>query len=69
MSMYQTAVPASSFTLPRRLWDRFSTWRRQTASYRTTMAELNSICDRELLDLNLSRADFHRIAREAALKA
>lgn len=69
MAMYQTTAPAIALPLPRRLFERFATWRRQTAVYRATMDELNSLSDRELLDLNMSRADFDKIARDAALKA
>ncbi|MEM1266654.1 MAG: DUF1127 domain-containing protein [Pseudomonadota bacterium] len=33
--------------------------------YRETFDELNRLSDRELTDLNISRADIHRIAHEA----
>lgn len=35
-------------------------------AYKSTVRELRNLSDRELLDLNLSRADIERVAREAA---
>ncbi len=33
--------------------------------YRTTVKELSALTDRELADLDISRWDIHRVAREA----
>lgn len=41
---------------------RYSTWKR----YSRTVSELESLSNRELADLGISRADIHRLAREAA---
>jgi uncharacterized protein YjiS (DUF1127 family) len=37
------------------------------ATYRTTLAELDSLSDRDLADLGIARADIHALAREAAM--
>lgn len=54
------------------LFERFSEFRAALAerlaryrAYRTTMAELGNLSDRELEDLGICRADIYRIAREA----
>lgn len=39
----------------------YRNWRR----YRDTVAELNSLSNRELTDLGISRADIHQVARKA----
>lgn len=44
------------------LKSRYSTWRR----YNRTVSELESLTNRDLADLGLSRSDIPRIAREAA---
>lgn len=41
---------------------RYSTWKR----YSRTMQELQSLSNRELADLGISRVDIPRLAREAA---
>jgi uncharacterized protein YjiS (DUF1127 family) len=41
---------------------RYSTWKR----FNRTVSELNSLSERELADLGISRSDIRRIAREAA---
>jgi uncharacterized protein YjiS (DUF1127 family) len=41
---------------------RYSTWKK----YSRTVAELESLSNRELADLGLGRSDITRIAREAA---
>lgn len=43
------------------LKSRYSTWKK----YNRTVAELQSLSNRELSDLGMSRADIGRIAREA----
>ena len=42
---------------------------RYRKAYRTTLAELESMSDRELADFGMHRSDLPAIAREAALKA
>ncbi len=37
------------------------------ATYRTTLAELDSLSDRDLADLGIARTDIHALAREAAM--
>ncbi|WP_373504917.1 DUF1127 domain-containing protein [Aestuariivirga sp.] len=44
------------------LKSRYSTWKR----YARTVSELESLSNRELADLGISRVDIHRLAREAA---
>ncbi len=44
------------------LMSRYQRWRR----YRTTVRELENLSRRELDDLGLSRADIHRVARQAS---
>ncbi|MBN9044526.1 MAG: DUF1127 domain-containing protein [Rhizobiales bacterium] len=39
---------------------------RRWKQYRQNLRELESCSDRELRDLGFSRADIHRVAREAA---
>ena len=39
----------------------YRNWRR----YRATVSELNSLSNRELADLGISRADIHQVARKA----
>ena len=41
---------------------RYSTWKR----YARTVSELDSLTNRELSDLGISRVDIPRLAREAA---
>lgn len=41
---------------------RYSTWKR----YSRTLQELDSLSNRDLTDLGISRADIPRLAREAA---
>lgn len=45
-----------------RLVASFAAWR----TYLETLAELERMTDRELLDINLSRADLRDVARQAA---
>ncbi len=40
---------------------RYTRWQR----YNRTISELGGLSDRELADLGISRADIHRLAREA----
>jgi len=42
--------------------------RAHKAKYRTTLAELNALSNRDLLDIGISRADIPRIAREELRK-
>lgn len=44
------------------LKSRYNTWKR----YSRTVAELESLSTRELADLGISRADIHKLARQAA---
>ncbi len=44
------------------LKSRYSTWKR----YSRTVAELESLTNRELADLGIARSDIGRLAREAA---
>lgn len=44
------------------LVSRYQRWRR----YRTTVRELENLTTRELEDLGISRADIHRVARQAS---
>ena len=44
------------------LKSRYSTWKR----YSRTVSELQSLSNRELADLGISRVDIHKLAREAA---
>jgi len=44
------------------LVNRYQRWRR----YRTTVRELENLTTRELEDLGISRADIHRVARQAS---
>jgi uncharacterized protein YjiS (DUF1127 family) len=41
---------------------RYSRWQR----YSRTVSELESLSNRDLADLGISRADIHRLAREAS---
>ncbi|SDJ93865.1 DUF1127 domain-containing protein [Aliiruegeria lutimaris] len=65
-SRIETGVNASWFSA---MVDGGLTKLRQFRAYRRTMDELNTLDDRELADLGLSRAMFRGIAREAALKS
>ncbi|WP_157973579.1 DUF1127 domain-containing protein [Tropicimonas sp. IMCC34043] len=61
--MYDVAsAPISSVLGLDRLLAGFAAWRRRHAAYVQTYNELSSMGDRELADLNLSRADFHHLA-------
>ncbi|WP_231700953.1 DUF1127 domain-containing protein [Aliiruegeria sabulilitoris] len=62
-------APAPLFEAPRRLLADFAAWRRRYAHYRNTISELDKLDDRDLTDLNMSRADFHFLARKAAEEA
>lgn len=44
-------------------------WRRRRAVFLDTYRELSALGDRELADLDLSRAQLTQIARDAALRA
>lgn len=44
------------------LKSRYSVWKR----YSRTVAELESLSNRDLADLGISRSDIHRLARESA---
>ena len=44
------------------LKSRYAVWKR----YSRTVAELDSLSNRELADLGISRADIQRLARESA---
>ncbi len=44
------------------LKSRYNSWKR----YSRTVAELESLSNRELADLGISRVDIHRLAKEAA---
>jgi uncharacterized protein YjiS (DUF1127 family) len=44
------------------LKSRYATWKR----YSRTVSELESLSNRELADLGISRVDIHRLAKEAA---
>ena len=44
------------------LKSRYNSWKR----YSRTVAELESLSNRELADLGIARTDIHRLAKEAA---
>ena len=44
----------------------FSKTLRKWSAYQQTVRELNTLDDRQLLDLGISRGDIHRIARDHA---
>ena len=46
--------------------DRLAAAIRQRRTYERTVAELNSLTDRELLDLGISRFSIPEVARESA---
>jgi uncharacterized protein YjiS (DUF1127 family) len=43
--------------------------RAQDRAYRTTVNELSAMCDRDLTDIGIHRADIHAIAQEAVYGA
>lgn len=50
----------------RRLFSGLSLWLQERRAYARTLAELQSLSDRELADIGISRADISLIARDSA---
>lgn len=72
--MMMTLATATAFSpIAPSLWDRLSAlradvsrWAVQRQAYRTALAELDALSDRDLSDLGLARAEIARVALEAA---
>lgn len=60
------AVARSNGSRIAALWNAITLKMRQRKVYRQTYNELFSLTQRDLADLGMSRADFRRIAQEAA---
>ena len=66
---YYTDTTAATSTQPSRIaafFDAVTLKLRQRKAYRTAYNELCTMTARDLTDLGLSRADFHRLSRETA---
>ncbi|QUJ75126.1 DUF1127 domain-containing protein [Sulfitobacter albidus] len=61
-----TAVRTAAPSRIAAFWDAITLKLRQRRAYRRTFNELSMMTARDLADLGMSRADFRRIAREAA---
>ncbi len=66
MSMINTAPAAASGVSLSTLRSAFADWRKRRAIFVRTYDELNALSNRELADLNISRADIRYLALQAA---
>lgn len=72
-----TSATSTAFASPAAsLWERLGSLRAamtervaQRRLYRTALAELDALSDRDLADLGLARADIGRVARQASALA
>jgi uncharacterized protein YjiS (DUF1127 family) len=62
MSRLTSRTAAALLTFARSVANRFLRWR----DYRRTLTELESLSERDLRDMRISKADFNAIAREEA---
>ena len=68
---YANAQAASGFSLTHWVRNQIEALRHQRArraAYRQVFSELQALSDRELADVDIARADIHRIAAEYAAR-